>query len=176
MIALLLALNPVPALPAQDTEQMRVRPSTEADAVAEFEATCVPGLYDIEKLKRGASASRRGYSFTDAAPPNWRSWTSSYGSIHYLEAVPATSGVAPKCNMTSFTRATVNRKALDTALRAMAKRQSARGYAELRDNVGLSWSWYNAAGQPMTVEVSLDRRTPQQIILMLKPIAVSRPQ
>jgi hypothetical protein len=175
MIALLLALNPVPAaLPAQDTEQMRVRPSTEAEAVAEFEATCVTGLYDVETLKRAAAASRRGYSFQDNQARGWRNWVSPYGSIHFLEGAAESSDMVPKCNLVSFTRTPVNRRALDTALRAMARRRAARGYSELRDNDGLGWSWYNAANRPMTVKVALDRRTPQQIVLVLEPIAVTR--
>ena len=176
MIALLLALNPVAAAVAvpQDTEQMRVRPSTEAEAVAEFEATCVSGLYDFETLKRRAAASRRGYAFaSDGGARSWRNWTSSYGSIHFLEGAADTSSLVPKCNMVSFTRQPVNRRALDAALRAMAKRQSARGYSELRRNDGLAWSWYNARNQPMMVEVSLDRHTPQQLVLVLQPIAAT---
>ena len=179
MIALLLALNPVAAAVAvpQDTEQMRVRPSTEAEAVAEFEATCVTGLYDFETLERRTAASSRHYTLSsDGGPAGWRNWTSSYGSIHFLEGIAETSSFVPKCNMVSFTRAPVNRRALDVALRAMAKRQSARGYAELRRNDGLAWSWFNARNQPMMVEVSIDRRTPQQLVLVLQPIAVSKMQ
>lgn len=178
MIALLLALHPVAAIAAapQDTEQMRVRPSTEADAVAEFEATCVSGLYDVETLRRAAAASRRGYTLQgDPGPRSWRNWISSYGSIHFLEGAAETSSLAPKCNMVSFTRAPVDRRAVEVALRAMAKRRSARGYAELRRNDGLAWSWYNGRNQPMTVAVAIDRRTPQQLVLTLEPIAVTRP-
>ena len=178
MIALLLALNPLAAAAAvpQQTEQMRVRPSTEAEAVAEFEATCVAGLYDVETLRRGAAASRRGYTLaSDGGARGWRNWTSSYGSIHFLEGVPETSSFVPKCNMVSFTRVAVNRRALEVALRAMAKRRSARGYTELRRNDGLAWSWFNARNQPMTAAIAIDRRTPQQVVLTLEPIAVSRP-
>ncbi|MEZ0242754.1 MAG: hypothetical protein ACAH11_05225 [Sphingomonas sp.] len=168
----MLALSPLSAaLPMQDTEQMRVRPTTEAQAVAEFEATCVKGLYDLETLKRNAGASSRGYRYLEGSGEGWRNWISSYGSIHYLRTPDAT-GLAPRCNMTSFTRAKVDRGALEVALRAMAKRQAGRGYTELRENRGLAWSWFASADHPMTVEIVLDKKTPQQIILMLKPFAV----
>lgn len=173
MIALLLALTaPVP----QQTETMKVRPSTEAEAVAEFEATCVAGLFDYGALKQAAAASRRGYSFEDSgSAANWRNWTSPYGTLHYLQGIPESSDIVPRCNLTSFTRKPVDRGALEAAVRAMAKRHSARGYVEDRDNArGRFWSWYNRAGRPMAVEVYLDRRTPQQIVLMLKPYAVQK--
>lgn len=175
MIATLLALMPVfaAALP-QEREQMRVRPSTEAQAVAEFETTCVTGLFDLEALKRGAAASSRGYAFADGGSVGWRQWTSSYGSIFYLQKGADATDVVPRCNMTSFTRAAVDRSALDKELRAMAKRQAAKGYKELRTNAGLSWSWTSRSGQPVTMEVALDRRTPHEVVLMLKPYATSR--
>ena len=172
MIALLLALTAVP----QQTETMKVRPSTEAEAVAEFEATCVAGLYDVMALKRAVAASPRGYRLegSDTAA-SWRNWLSPWGTIHFLEGIAASSDMAPKCNLTSFTRAPVDRGALEAALRDMAKRHSARGYVEDRDNArGRFWSWYNRDGRPMAAEVYLDRRTPQQIVLMLKPYAMQK--
>jgi hypothetical protein len=173
MIALLLTLSPLAAaLPAQDTEQMRVRPTTEAQAVAEFEATCVKGLYDLETLKRNAAASSRGYRFIEGSGEGWRNWISSYGSIHYLGSSAQNAGAVPKCNLTSFTRKPVDRRALETALRAMAKRQTVAGYAEVRENRGLAWSWYTGPERPMTAEIVLDKKTPQQLILVLKPYAV----
>lgn len=173
MISLLLALTPL--LTPQQTETMKVRPSTEAQAVAEFEATCVAGLYDVNALKRAVAASARGYRFegSDTAA-SWRNWLSPYGTVHFLEGVAATSELVPKCNLTSFTRKPVDRGALEAALRAMAKRQSARAYAEHNTRIGRHWSWYNNRNEAMTVEVHLDRRTPQQIVLMLKPYAVEK--
>ena len=171
MIAFLLALTALP----QQTETMKVRPSTEAEAAAEFEVTCVSNLYDYEGLKRAAAASRRAYSFQDGGTSlSWRNWLSPYGTIHYLQGGAATSDMVPKCNLTSFTRKPVDRGALDAALRAMAKRHSARGYFEGRGERGLFWSWQNRAGAAMTVDVVLDRRTPQQIVLTLRPYAVTR--
>lgn len=168
MIALLLALAP---LAAQQTETMKVRPSTEADAVAEFEATCAANLFDYDGLRVAAAASRRGY-VVENSDSGWRNWLSPYGTIHYLEGAPASVDTAPRCNLTSFTRAPVDRAALDAALRAMAKRLAARGYREGRGDYGHYWSWYDCAGRPMTAEVVLDSRTPQQIVLTLKPHAV----
>lgn len=155
----------------QQTEAMRVRPSTEAQAIAEFEATCVAGLYNVDTLRQAAAASTRGYTLEDGGARGWRNWTSAFGSIHFMEGVPETSDFVPKCNFVSYTRAAVDRDTLDDGLRAMAKRHAVRGFRERREERGLVWSWFDSAGHPMTVEVFLDPRTPQQLILMLKPIA-----
>jgi hypothetical protein len=177
MIAFLLALTALP----QQTETMKVRPSTEADAVAEFEATCVTHFRDYEGLTRAAAASRRGYSFKDdGGSPGWRNWISSYGTIHYQE--PArdlqrrieTSDLQPKCNLTSFTRAPVNRRLLYAAVDAMAQRQAQSGLAESDYRENRAWSWFGANKDPRMVAVVLDRKTPNQITLMLMPMAVAR--
>lgn len=171
MIALLLALGP---LVAQQTEQMRVRASTETQAVAEFEATCVAGLYDADTLNRAAAASTRGYALEDGGARGWRNWVSPYGSIHFAEGAAGVVESAPKCNFVSYTRAPVDRAALDAAMQVMAKRQAARGYREQRGKFGLAWNWIDGANRPVHADIFLDPRTPQQLILMLAPVQGTR--
>ena len=171
MIAFLLALSALP----QQTETMKVRPSTEADAVAEFEATCVSNFHNVEGLKRAAAASRRGYAFEDSPTPyGWRNWTSPFGTVHYYEGGEQSSRFVPECNLTSFTRAPVNRRLLYAAVEAMAMRQAQSGLAESDQSGHRAWSWFGANKSPAMVVAVLDRKTPNQITLSLKPMAVTR--
>jgi len=173
MIATLFAL--ALAWAPQETEQMRVRPSSEADAVADFERTCVAGLTNPDVLRRAAAASPRGYvrQAGDDSAISWRNWTSPYGTLHYLQGGPETStAFVPECNFTSFTRAAVNRRALYGALEALAVRNARSGLAESEQGGHRAWSWLGAAREPRMVIAVLDRKTPNQITLSLRLMAV----
>ncbi|MDF7774926.1 hypothetical protein P1X14_06695 [Sphingomonas sp. AOB5] len=166
MIALLLSLA---ALPAQDMTQMRVRPTSEQAAVAEFEATCVANFRDVEGLKSAAAASSRGYAFDDKGPLDWRSWSSAYGGVYYYQGRPEGSAITPECNLTSYTRLAVDDDLLMSELRAMIARQNGAQVVRTSFRTRPVWRWRDAAGKPMAVIVALDPRTPQQITLSLRP-------
>lgn len=169
MIAFLLALA------LQQTETMKVRPSTEAEAVAEFEATCVAGLHDPMQLERAVAASPRGYrDAPESGIHEWQNWISPRGTIHSLRNLRQGPDFSPRCNLTSFTRKPVDRGVLDAALRDMAKRRGGKGYRESRDRGGRWWSWPDTEGRAVKAQAVLDPRTPQQIVLTLQPLALAR--
>jgi hypothetical protein len=59
----------------QQLETMTVRPSTEAQAVAEFEATCIAGFRSLGSLRASAGASPRKYAEDAAATGARTDWT-----------------------------------------------------------------------------------------------------
>jgi hypothetical protein len=157
----------------QQLETMTVRPSTEAQAVAEFEATCIAGFRSLGSLRASAGASPRKYAEDAAATGDgWRNWKSSFGSIHYHEQAAGDQRATPQCNFTSFTASEVNRRALADEIADMAQRQAASDLTESRDHGAVTWSWRDAQERPMSVMVVLDRKTPQQITLALRPLPV----
>lgn len=158
------------AAAAQDTQQMRVRPTSEADAVREFEATCLAGFRDAAKLDQAVAASKRGYTAEAVAgQAGWRNWTSPFGSLHYFVGSAAGGRGASACDFTAFTQAPVNRRVLAEAVEAMAARHAARELTEFSEGNSVAWSWIDAQNRPVTVVMVLDRKTPQQIVLSLRP-------
>ncbi len=156
---------------AQDTEVMRVRPSTESEAVREFEATCVAGLRDPARLDQAVAASKRGYGAeSPAGGASWRSWNSTFGSLHYLAAATG-NRVAPACDFTAFTQFSVDRDALIEQIGAMAARHAAASLTEWQDRGTTAWTWIDAQKRSVTLTLVLDRATPQQIVLSLRPLS-----
>jgi len=171
MITSLMAL--MLSMAAQETQLMRVRPTTEAQAVREFEETCVAGFRDSARLNQAIAASKRGYTQQAAAESGRHSWVSPFGSLHYFDETMADERRVPACNFTAFTRDTVNRRILAEEVAAMARRNAVDSLIESRDEDRVSWSWIDAEKRPVTVMVVVDRKTPQQIILSLRPLPLA---
>jgi hypothetical protein len=171
MSFMLLALAMLGGPDGQDVSQMRVRATTEVEAVADFETTCIAGLYDASALARGAETSKRRYA---AAPPTLgpqrhRSWASPYGSLDHLSTAAAgePSGY-PQCSMTGFTRHRVDIYAMRTAVEAMLLRLNGkRPWTEMNDTT-MIWAWQDKKQRWMTLYWIADPRTPQQITLSVR--------
>jgi hypothetical protein len=163
------------ALLAQQAASAPVKTSTEEEAVREFEATCVAGLYDFATLRAAASASPRSYVFHESRfTETWHVWESAYGSLGFLQGSAMTSDLIPKCDLMSYTRAAVDAHALEAALAAMANRHKGTRVAKGFWDYDLAWSWRDGAGRPQMVAVRFNSQAPRQITLHLLPIAQSQ--
>ncbi len=156
------------ALPAQETQQMKVRASTEAGAVGEFEAACMGKLYDRDAVVRTATESKRVYGTAEAtADAALTSWNSSYGALHYIQSGSKTT---PQCNLTAFTRAPVDRSTLVKTLDAMVRRNVTTRIKAVKEESMATWNWEDAMGRPVTLMWVYTGRTPQQITLSLQAL------
>jgi hypothetical protein len=154
----------------QNAEQMRVRPSSETDAVREFETICVKGLNDPGVIERAVAASSRGYVVdTSQADNRFRSWTSPYGTVHYLQRLPGERKAAtPQCSFTSFTAAPVHWRMLNTELSGSVDRATDAQVAETKTRDNVSWRWEGRDGRSVMLYSVVNRRTPQQITLSIQ--------
>jgi hypothetical protein len=168
MIPLLLAL----LAPSQNTEQMMVRPSTEAMAVEDFGASCMGSLYNRAAVIKAAAVSPRKYVMTPTtADAQVTSWNSSWGSLHYVQPAPGTRAeTLPQCNLTAFTRNPVDRKKLDGAISDMIDQKVRSRVTEAHRGDHIAWSWTDGEGRGMTLVSVLDKKTPQQITLSLQSV------
>lgn len=155
----------------QDTEQMRVRPMSEADAVSEFENACFR-VRDPNALAQNAVASVRRYVETPAAVGTAalvRSWASPYGTISYVERKPGNDGKGfRECSFTAYTRDKVNRFVLNRELGDMVTRRADSHLIEIQDPKTMGWIWRDAQAHRTTLYSIADSSTPHQITLSLR--------
>lgn len=154
----------------QNAEQMRVRPSSEIAAVREFEAICVKGLDDPGAIERAVAASPRGYVVDASQADNrFRSWTSPYGTVHYLQRLPGERKAAtPQCSFTSFTSAPVQWRTLNTELSGTVDRATDAQVSETKTRDNISWRWEGRDRRTVMLYSVINRRTPQQITLSIQ--------
>jgi hypothetical protein len=167
---MIISMFAIALLAPQDAEQMRVRPSSEVAAVREFEAICVKSLNDPGAVERAVAASPRGYVVDASQADNrFRSWTSAYGTVHYLQRLPGERKVAtPQCSFTSFTRAPVHWRTLNTELSGSVDRATSEQVAETRTRDNISWRWQERGGRSVMLYSVVNRKTPQQITLSIQ--------
>lgn len=169
MIALMLGTVMAFAGAPQDTEQMRVTPMSEAEAVGEFENACIRGIRNPNDLAQAAAGSSRKYA-EQAKPVEGavRSWSSPYGTINYVVTEVADHPAVHECSFTAYTRDAVNRTALNTQLAAMAHRRAHEELREYQEGRVNAWSWRDAGDQIVGLYSVADYRTPHQITLSLR--------
>jgi hypothetical protein len=167
MIELLLATLALPM--AQDTEQLRVRPTTEAAAVREFENSCMAGHFERASVVRAAGASPRKYSRTpDSSDGKVMTWLSNAGTLQF---VGPETGTISRCTMTAFTASRVSQRELDDQLSMMVERK--RGNERIREmeiDGRKSWSWQDSYGNPVRLVPIVTPKMPQQILFVLETV------
>ena len=169
MIAALLGTVILFAGAPQDTEQMRVTPMSEGDAVGEFENACIRGVRNPNDLAQAATVSKRSY-VEQAKPVEGavRSWASPYGTINYVVTEVANRPAVHECSFTAYTRDAVDRRELNEQLAAMAHRRARDDLREYQEGRVFAWSWRDAGNQIVGLYSVADSRTPHQITLSLR--------
>ena len=167
MIGLLLAALTLPV--AQDTEQLRVKASTEASAVQEFANSCMAGYYERASVERTVPASPRKYRRApDSADGKVRTWLSNYGTLQFVDPE---EGQVSRCTMTAFTASRVDARTLGAEISDMLKGKLGRTRVRAVETDGvLSWTWEDGYGNPIRLMPLLSPKTPQQILFVLETV------